>query len=633
MNDNLDFESYASQVNGEESTIPVSPNGVYDHPYQNVIVPTQGNITMKNVDYPILGISMETGQRQMMLPGDNYNFENTQNVLEIPQFQNGGKITYDPVNDIYGTFEIDEILLKGKKPSWSKHKEQYIKNNPKEQFIQNYLDAYPWAGQSLQNYPKRLDSDYDNLVADYIGEKIVEDKPMGNQSRENWLNSLSKSEQSYIQRNPKYQTSLWQDTVEGGKSLFNLGNSLQVQRINDSDNYTELEKQQLIQQHKNNPILSNIGDVAQILSPLTIPSKIVQSGLRNEYSVGDALRGTKNRASMTEDILTDPLNWLGFSKIDDIVKGLGKINNTGKIRNSNRVLELEEGINSLKKPDWLAWNKEIPENVKLLDEYKNIETQSKSNGTWMKNSDGSLYKGKPEQFIQEKSTNFKNAFGNSLVKEKQYHTTDASFNEFDPSRSPSKGIYFTNNKEYAEKFPNIYRPETASNYKTGEYYLSANKGFYIPESVNHGTIDHYVSQPFFKKSNIDLLRGKETTPFGLRGKEDVNVVFNPTQIKSAMGNNGMFDLKNPNIYKSLAIPLGVGAYLESDNNVEKYQNGGQIVRGQEIKPVELKNIGKYTIGLDNVDNTMPLEDYEIPNTSRIKNFEEYVLNEYREWET
>ena len=96
--DDLDFETFASNLNGEDN-IPISSNGVYDYPNQEVIVPTNGSITMQNVDYPILGVSMETGEQQMMQPGGEYYFENTNNVHEIPQFQYGGRFLRNFLND------------------------------------------------------------------------------------------------------------------------------------------------------------------------------------------------------------------------------------------------------------------------------------------------------------------------------------------------------------------------------------------------------------------------------------------------------------------------------------------------------------------------------------------------------
>jgi len=60
--------------------------------------------------------------------------------------------------------------------------------------------------------------------------------------------------------------------------------------------------------------------------------------------------------------------------------------------------------------DWAKWNKAIPENKELLDEYHLIEQTAKKNKTWMKNPDGSDFVGSPEQFIQVNSGNFKTAY-------------------------------------------------------------------------------------------------------------------------------------------------------------------------------------------------------------------------------
>lgn len=61
--------------------------------------------------------------------------------------------------------------------------------------------------------------------------------------------------------------------------------------------------------------------------------------------------------------------------------------------------------------DWNKWNKEIPQNKPLLNEYNNIEMVTKADGSWMKNTNGSTFKGPPEQFIQQRSQNFKTWFG------------------------------------------------------------------------------------------------------------------------------------------------------------------------------------------------------------------------------
>jgi hypothetical protein len=60
--------------------------------------------------------------------------------------------------------------------------------------------------------------------------------------------------------------------------------------------------------------------------------------------------------------------------------------------------------------DWKNWNKEILDNPELLSEYDVIESTTKDAGTWMKNADGTPFKGTPEQFVQSNSKNFKRAY-------------------------------------------------------------------------------------------------------------------------------------------------------------------------------------------------------------------------------
>ena len=78
--------------------IPVTENGLWEYPNQEVIVPTNGSITMKGVDYPVIGKSLETGEEKIMMPDKEYFFHNTENVHEIPQFQKGGLIYYPEID-------------------------------------------------------------------------------------------------------------------------------------------------------------------------------------------------------------------------------------------------------------------------------------------------------------------------------------------------------------------------------------------------------------------------------------------------------------------------------------------------------------------------------------------------------
>jgi hypothetical protein len=77
----VDKIKFKKQEGGE---IPVSSQGVYQYPEEEVIVPTKdGRITMQNVNYPILGID-EHGNKQMMYPNQEYKFDG-KIIHEIPQ--------------------------------------------------------------------------------------------------------------------------------------------------------------------------------------------------------------------------------------------------------------------------------------------------------------------------------------------------------------------------------------------------------------------------------------------------------------------------------------------------------------------------------------------------------------------
>ena len=65
----------------------VDPMGQWAHPGEVTIIPAT-DITMEGVDYPVLGIS-DTGDQQMMYPGEDYNFDG-EYVTEYPMMKNGG---------------------------------------------------------------------------------------------------------------------------------------------------------------------------------------------------------------------------------------------------------------------------------------------------------------------------------------------------------------------------------------------------------------------------------------------------------------------------------------------------------------------------------------------------------------
>lgn len=171
-----------NKANGQDllkyiNELPVSSNGLYDYPNQNVVVPTKGNITMQGINYPVLGVSMETGQKQLMQPGGSYDFQNTNNVLEIPQYQDGGRILTGEIPPVVmtnlGNYSIglDEINGAIQLPDYE---------NPGQSTFKNY-DEYV-----LNQY-----RDWGNLedfnIIDANGEEYIPSQEFGRDETGNYV--------------------------------------------------------------------------------------------------------------------------------------------------------------------------------------------------------------------------------------------------------------------------------------------------------------------------------------------------------------------------------------------------------------------------------------------------------------
>ena len=252
--------------------------------------------------------------------------------------------------------------------------------------------------------------------------------------------------------------------------------------------------------------------------------------------------------------------------------------------------------------NWGNWNKEIPNNARLMDEYEAIEQSTKANNTWMKNPDGSEFKGSPEQFIQQQSENFKNAFGNSKLVNPdgsptiQYHGSAKRFDIFDESKfqlgdagNSGVGIYTTPSKTTASSYttssrklhtgdiePTLYELYgQANNPVSSSQLINEGKGrdlFNFHRDANFkGNLSSYESLRDFDAAISDQLPGVEN----VRPWNDAREIVFPTnkQLKSAIGNNGMFDMNNPNIYKALLPAVGISAVATAAN---RKKNGGWL---------------------------------------------------------
>jgi hypothetical protein len=83
------------------------PKGQWAHPGEITRIPSN-NITMQGVNYPVMGIA-NTGQQQMMQPGEDYTFPGADYVDEYPQMRKGGQRKKRKTKSIMGKNKLMEI--------------------------------------------------------------------------------------------------------------------------------------------------------------------------------------------------------------------------------------------------------------------------------------------------------------------------------------------------------------------------------------------------------------------------------------------------------------------------------------------------------------------------------------------
>ncbi|MCK9475597.1 MAG: hypothetical protein M0R46_06755 [Candidatus Muirbacterium halophilum] len=187
----------------------------------------------------------------------------------------------------------------------------------------------------------------------------------------------------------------------------------------------------------------------------------------------------------------------------------------------------------------------------LTIEEQDIRDKAISNNTFMKAPNGKKTKLNIKNWLQVRTKNFINWFGDwlndpenssKIVDENGepkivYHGTIKEFEVFKPSRKFGGGLYFSNSNDFAKKFagPNghiyaVYLKIIDPNYD----------GF---DGAGAGAI---MSSNKYKDGGVFTKR--QTDKYAIKGTKEY-IVFEPTQIKSATYNNGDFDINNGNIYK------------------------------------------------------------------------------------
>lgn len=289
----------------------------------------------------------------------------------------------------------------------------------------------------------------------------------------------------------------------------------------------------------------------------------------------------------------------------DIIRNAGKyardmqwqtaddvFNLQGSKQLGSKQLALPGSPNTFKSEiDWSKWNKQIPNNSELINEYNTIEQTSKANGTWMKNPDGSAFQGTPEQFVQQNSQNFKKAYPKGFDKfNRGYYRNEF---EYFAKQFPEGRSFFGGDPDIAL----YYAPSDVKNIVTANtdqkglfelYYPHSPEGLHFNAEGNswreigvdpslgientwNGAKGEFRPGVFRDPSTGKLVKGQKVSTndiathleknnlpyakisnvFDGKPAEYVTIVNNKpgNYLKSFWGNNGMFDLSNPNIYE------------------------------------------------------------------------------------
>lgn len=200
------------------------------------------------------------------------------------------------------------------------------------------IDAVSWREYLRQEGIRKYQEAADMNTA----RELMRLKPQGDTDRVSWLESFTDKEQEVLTKLPENQSTIWNDTRQGFEALSSVNPMAAIQSIMDNSNYTHNEKIEILNNYKDHPVLSGLGQIGNALSMLTVPAKMVQSSYKDGYTIGEALTGEKNDANMAEEILLDPLNLVGIG----IWAKLSKLN---KFKNLGEAYKSVEGLSKASK--------------------------------------------------------------------------------------------------------------------------------------------------------------------------------------------------------------------------------------------------------------------------------------------
>lgn len=330
----------------------VSERGQWDYPGMNTLVPTDGNITMQGVPYPVMAQPLypdwaqpAVGPATMMYPDQDYYFPGAVAVAETPmaryggglkKYQTGkevnnnavvsyGDLPYDPnVQDIK---TLDEISIS----PYTRMRSQLDTPQARDQWIDQNLPKFSRSmGINRDNWNPDEWEKYQKSINTKLAEDIFKRKPFtaGDGNRVENLKQYTPEELDIIKGSSyadKISPTVWDKFKQGVYSLIPYDYSLMAQ------GYTPMSPVKASGLTNEEAVRENTP--LNLLQPLSIPQKMVQAGLEKirptvtgGYTMSEALSGVENDAPMTDKFYTDPLNLVGVG----LFKGLGAGSTIGR---------------------------------------------------------------------------------------------------------------------------------------------------------------------------------------------------------------------------------------------------------------------------------------------------------------
>lgn len=504
-------------------------------------------------------------------------------------YDSGKLMSYDKTSNTYTATPLKEVTVTAEAPQWVKDKRKYESQYTRDWYIDNKMPKFSRSmGVSANNMHSNNIKEYDSYINDKVVEDIFKRRPTFDTDYSNdrlkTLQGFSQKELELI-KNSKYaskiEPSIWSKFEQGLLSVGNMGSPVQFK--NPSLSQEEAKKE-------DNPL--------NILQPLNVPSKMVQSAYKDGYSFKDALKGKQNNANIGEDIITDPLNFVGvglagklskadkvidatkvgnkvLNKTDDVGKNLPKLSNTI----DNQLPELPHEI--ILDNNTINLERLNPKNKKQMLSFDDVDLGSdltlRNNPSRVADQNTILGKNRSIKSVLNKKTN-------ESIDLKTWQDTDGKIYYYMSANMPSSKLKA--GKAYLELEKHIPKGESILENSSLSYdsFLNILKQTKNPkfETFVKGKIhmndnaknnllkikgDSFLGSNYFNSEELANSANKElielTNKYSLPNPTVVPVTSSSGKIKA-------YEIQLPNIgLKKLYTILGLtsaGTYLQSQQN-------------------------------------------------------------------